>query len=91
MYKILLLTMREVHHNNALNFLKNCSSETYDTIYIDPPFNTGLTRKSARGVGQYQDKFDDFCARSSKIPNRIYRGRKKSSSKYACWEVGLFS
>jgi site-specific DNA-methyltransferase (adenine-specific) len=62
MYKILLLTMREVHHNNALNFLKNCSSETYDTIYIDPPFNTGLTRKSARGVGQYQDKFDDFCA-----------------------------
>lgn len=35
----------------------------YDTIYIDPPFNTGSTQVSARGkaFGSYKDKYDDYC------------------------------
>ncbi len=45
--------------SDALEFLQNEPPGTYDTIYIDPPFNTGATRKGKSG--SYPDQYADYC------------------------------
>lgn len=53
---------RKVVLSEARSFLQLDQSK-YDTIYIDPPFNTGATQVSARGkqAGSYPDRYDDYC------------------------------
>ena len=35
-----------IYHTDNIEFLKECSSNTYNLIYVDPPYNTG--RKQIR-------------------------------------------
>lgn len=49
--------------SDAYDFMLSESDASYDTIYIDPPFNTGATQVSARGIksGAFPDRCQDYC------------------------------
>jgi len=51
---------RKVVMSDAIDFLKSEPDGSYDTIYIDPPFNTGTSRKGKSG--SYYDKYPNFQA-----------------------------
>lgn len=53
------MTQRRVVMSDALEFLQNELPDSYDTIYIDPPFNTGASRKGKSG--SYPDSYDNYC------------------------------
>jgi len=38
----------EIHHADNLELLRGLESESFDLIYIDPPFNTGKTQERTR-------------------------------------------
>lgn len=48
-----------LHHSDSLEFLSSAPKESYDLIYIDPPFNTGNTQISRRDPEvSYSDALD---------------------------------
>lgn len=47
-----------IHHGDNFNRLSEIDSNYFNLIYIDPPFNTGITQK--RGNLSYQDDFFDY-------------------------------
>lgn len=49
---------RKVVMSDAIDFMQSEPDESYDTIYIDPPFNTGAARKGKSG--SYPDRFTDY-------------------------------
>lgn len=49
-----------IHFGDNLPILKGFSSESFDLIYIDPPFNTGKVRRLR--LSSFADRFDDFMA-----------------------------
>lgn len=44
--------------SDAIDFLKAEPRESYDTIYIDPPFNTGASKKGK--LGSYPDRYPNY-------------------------------
>lgn len=54
--------MITIVHEDNLAFLVSCASGVIDLIYIDPPFNTGKTRKHRRISNQvgYVDNYTDY-------------------------------
>ncbi|MFN0006863.1 MAG: DNA-methyltransferase [Planctomycetota bacterium] len=38
----------EIHHADNLEVLRRLGAESFDLVYVDPPFNTGKTRKHTR-------------------------------------------
>jgi site-specific DNA-methyltransferase (adenine-specific) len=38
----------EIHHGDNLDVLRRLGAESFDLIYVDPPFNTGKARKRTR-------------------------------------------
>ena len=41
--------MLNIYHGDNLEILKTFPSESFDLIYIDPPFNTGVKQIRYRG------------------------------------------
>lgn len=60
MYKIL--------HDNCLNFLER-TTDKFDLVYIDPPFNTGKKQKTKECF--YEDKFNDYLGFMEEVVKRI--------------------
>ena len=40
--------MLEIHHGDNLPILRSFAAETFDLIYVDPPFNTGKAQRRTR-------------------------------------------
>jgi len=55
--------IRRIIHADNMDVLPGMGSETFDLIYIDPPFNTGKKQVRTSPTGKtisYEDQFDDF-------------------------------
>ena len=50
--------MYKIIHGKALEELSKIHNESFDLIYIDPPYNTGKMQTIAGN--EYRDKFDDY-------------------------------
>ena len=81
----------EIHHADNLDYLKSAPSEFVDLIYIDPPFNTGLTQKRSRFHTEdsrkvsdesfgYRDSFCDFIGFLEPRMREAYRILKPNGS-----------
>jgi 16S rRNA (guanine966-N2)-methyltransferase len=52
----------QVEHNDALRFLAGTPVQTYDIVFLDPPFSSGLLADSARALEERQ-----WLARDARI------------------------
>ena len=50
----------KLYQNEAMDVLDSLESNSIGLVYTDPPFNTGITRSSARGMGSFADTFTDY-------------------------------
>jgi 16S rRNA (guanine966-N2)-methyltransferase len=44
----------QVEHNDALRFLAGTPAQTYDIVFLDPPFSSDLLAESARALEERQ-------------------------------------
>lgn len=52
----------DIHYGENLSILKTFPDESFELIYIDPPFNTQKEQKRARNSISYSDSFDDYLS-----------------------------
>jgi len=56
--------MLTIMHGDNLSQLRKIKQSSIDMIYIDPPFNTGVTQKSVvkydNVIGMYEDSYSDY-------------------------------
>ena len=67
-----------IHHGDNLDVLSKMDADHFDLIYIDPPFNTGITQK--RGELSYQDDFFDYMEFLKPRLEQLYRVLKSDGS-----------
>lgn len=53
--------MNQILLGDCLDVLPTLPAQSYQLCYIDPPFNTGSTKRGLRGsTASYEDTFEDF-------------------------------
>lgn len=67
-----------IHHGDNLDLLSKMDADHFNLIYIDPPFNTGITQK--RGELSYQDDFFDYMEFLKPRLEQLYRVLKSDGS-----------
>jgi site-specific DNA-methyltransferase (adenine-specific) len=87
------LNENTVVFGKALDLLRSIPDESIDIITTDPPFNTGVTRKSQKGDMSYIDMRDDYyewlklhvieCQRVLKKTGTLYIHLNEEAAAYA--------